>query len=647
MSATGTPPRHVLRVLFVEDDQYDADLLIELLHASGYDVQGERVQTADALRASLARQDWDLVLSDYSLPMFDAPAALAIVRQRDAHLPFIIVSGTIGEDMAIRALKSGADDFVIKGNFARLVPAIERELREVEMRRSMRQMEARAAYALAAAGVGIWEYDFFRGELQWSQDVSTMFGLPTSLSRGALNVFKPRVHPDDWPLVETALRESAELGLSYRTDFRVMLEDGTIRWVHAKGRVGRSTTGDPTSMLGIVMDVTDRKELEEQLRQSQKLDSVGRLAGGIAHDFNNILTAILGYTEMTLDQIGPDKPISSDLREIRTASERAVALVRQLLAFSRKQTLHPVAVDVNEVVTSMRDMLERLIGEEIEISAQLGTSIPPMLADRAQLEQVLMNLAVNARDAMPHGGVITISTASASAQDVAAITRRPAPAAGYIELQVSDVGTGMDSATQAQIFEPFFTTKGVGKGTGLGLSTVYGVVQQLKGHITVSSRQGVGTTFTLYFPQVDGASALPAPSRTVKPGLTLADRRHVVLVVEDQRGVRHLVSRILSRHGYKVLAADGATEARALFNEHGPTIDLLITDVVMPNTRGPELAAELCARNGNLRVLFMSGYAGDDIEVRGELMSGLTVLEKPFSASVLLQAAHDVLATRM
>jgi PAS domain S-box-containing protein len=646
MTATGAPPRQALHVLFVEDDPYDAELLIELLKGAGYDIASERVQTADALRASLTRQDWDVVLSDYCLPMFDAPAALAIVRERDAHLPFIIVSGTIGEDMAIRALKSGADDFVIKGNFARLIPAIERELREVEMRRSMRKMEARAAYALAAAGVGIWEFDLARGDLQWSQDVSAMFGLPNNMSKGGLDVFRHRVHADDWPLVEAALRESSERGIPYRADFRVLLEDGTIRWVHAKGRISQGTGGDPSSMLGIVMDVTDRKELEEQLRQSQKLDSVGRLAGGIAHDFNNILTAILGYTEMTLDQIGPDKPISSDLREIRAASERAVALVRQLLAFSRKQTLHPVAMDVNEVVTGMRDMLDRLIGEEIHISANLGTSIPPMLADRAQLEQVLMNLVVNARDAMPHGGVITIATASAAARDVASITRRPAPASGYIQLQVSDVGIGMDAVTQAQIFEPFFTTKGVGKGTGLGLATVYGVVQQLKGHITVNSRQGFGTTFTLYFPQVDESTVLPAPSRAVKPGLTLADRRYVVLVVEDQRGVRHLVSRILSRHGYTVLEADGAAEARALFNEHGRAIDLLITDVVMPNTRGPELAAELCGLNPDLRVLFMSGYAGDDSEAPGELLSGLGVLEKPFSASVLLQAAHDVLGTK-
>jgi hypothetical protein len=644
MTATGANPRRVLQVLLVEDNEPDAELLISSLEAGGYSVSCERVQTADGLRTSLSRQPWDVVVCDYSLPTFDAPSALAIVRERDDHLPFIIVSGTIGEDMAVRALKSGADDFLIKGNFARLIPAIERELREVEVRRSMRQVEARAAYALAAAGVGVWEFDLVRGELQWSPDVSTMFGLPVTLARGGLDVFRQCVHLDDWPTVENALREASEHDIPFRTDFRVVFADGTVRWIHAKGRVGRGAAGEPLSMFGIAMDVTDRKELEEQLRQSQKLDSIGRLAGGIAHDFNNILTTILGYTEMTLDQIGPDKPISNDLRQIRVASDRAVALIRQLLAFSRKQTLHPVPVDVNEVVTGIREMLDRLIGEEVHISTQLGTSLPVILADRVQLEQVLMNLVVNARDAMPQGGVITITTACVTPHDLLAMARLPGPARGYIQLQITDTGTGMDAATQAHIFEPFFTTKGVGKGTGLGLSTVYGVVQQLNGHVTVSSREGVGTTFTLYFPQAEGSAARPALLPVLKAGLTLADRRHVVLVVEDQPGVRQLVSRILARHGYTVLEADGATAARALFKEHGRLIDLLITDVVMPNTRGPELAAELCELNADLRVLFMSGYAGEDLQSQN--LSHFAVLEKPFTASVVLQAAHDVLADK-
>jgi PAS domain S-box-containing protein len=644
MAIGGANQRRELRVLLVEDHEYDAELLIAFLTAGGYSVKSECVHTAEALRSSLSHHAWDVVVCDYSLPMFDAPAALAIVREHDPHLPFIIVSGTIGEDTAVRALQSGADDFLIKGNFSRLIPAIERELREVEMHRSMRQMEARAAYALTAAGVGVWEFDLVRGELQWSQDVGTMFGLPPTLSHGGLDVFQRCVHPDDWAMVLDALRDASDRNTPYRFDFRVVFADGTIRWIHTKGRLSRSAEGEPSSMLGIVIDVTERKELEEQLRQSQKLDSIGRLAGGIAHDFNNILTAIVGYTEMTLDQIGPDKPISNDLREIRAAADRAVSLVRQLLAFSRKQTLHPVAVNVNEIVSGVLDMLDRLIGEHVHISTTLAASLPIILADRMQLEQVLMNLVVNARDAMPNGGGITIATSCVTPQDVSVLATVSGSASAYIRLDITDAGIGMSTATQEHIFEPFFTTKGEGKGTGLGLATVYGVVQQLNGHISVSSQEGVGTTFTLYFPQVEESTASMTPLPLRKLGLTLADRRYRVLVVEDQRGVRRLVSRILTRHGYMVLEAEGAAEARALFEVHGRSIDLLITDIVMPDTPGPALAAELCERHPDLRVLFMSGYVGRDLDAQTDTMSHVAALEKPFSPSALLETINHILA---
>jgi two-component system cell cycle sensor histidine kinase/response regulator CckA len=642
MTTTGAKAPTVLRILLVEDNEHDAELLVTSIEAGGYSVTCERVQAADALRDALSTQTWDVVLSDYNLPAFQAPDALAIVRQLDAHLPFIIVSGTVGEEMAVRALKDGADDFLNKGNLARLIPAIERELREVEIRRSMRHMETRAAYALDAAGVGIWEFDLIRGELQWSQDVSVMFGLPLTLSRGGLDVFQRAVHADDWPMIVDALRDAREQDVPYRIDFRVVHADETTHWIHAKGRVTRSVDGEPMSMLGIVLDVTERKQLEEQLRQSQKLDSIGRLAGGIAHDFNNILTAILGYTEMTLDQIGPDKPISNDLREIRAASDRAVALVRQLLAFSRKQALHPVALDVNDVVANMRDMLDRLIGDQIHISTALEPDLPLMLGDRVQLEQVLMNLVVNARDAMPNGGVITIATTSVSPQE--RLNQGASPASSrHIQIKVIDTGVGMSAATQAQMFEPFFTTKGVGQGTGLGLSTVYGVVQQLKGQITVRSREGAGTTFTLSFPQMNATVASRAASPQPHRGLTIADQRYHVLVVEDQAGVRQLVSRILTRHGYTVLEASGPAEAREVFKQHGETIDLLITDVVMPDTRGPELAAELCHMRSSMRVLFMSGYAGEDLESHDDLVGQCGVLEKPFTASALLDATQHAL----
>ena len=516
-----------LRVLLVEDSESDAELLLAELNRSGYHVTCERVQTADEMRAALQHESFHVVLSDYSLPSFSAPAALAVLKEHQPDLPFIIVSGTVGDETAVEALKAGASDFLVKGKLARLAPALERELREAELK-----------------------------------------------------------------------RERAR----------------------------------------------EREALEAQLRQSQKLEGIGRLAGGIAHDFNNLLTAIIGYTEMVLEQIGPDKPISKDLEEIRKASDRAAALTRQLLAFSRKQTLHVAAMDVNDIVLSMRDMLQRLIGEDVDLRVALAGGSQQILADRVQLEQVLMNLVVNARDAMPRGGTLTVSTAPALAGEAAAVVHEKIAPGGYVKLSVADTGTGMDAATEARIFEPFFTTKPTGQGTGLGLSMVYGVVQQLGGHISVTSAPQRGTTFTMYFPASGAAGQGADPSIAVpKVRAPLAEGRELVLVVEDQGAVRELVSRVLTRHGYKVLEASNGVEALQLVEQAKGTIQLVVSDMVMPNMDGPEMVAVLRKTRPDLKVLYMSGYSGETIAQRGGLSVSTPVLEKPFTAFVLLRAVHQAL----
>jgi two-component system, cell cycle sensor histidine kinase and response regulator CckA len=524
--ATDSEDRKALRVLLVEDSPPDAELLMASLADGGYDAVAERVQTAEEMRQALARGGWQLILSDYSLPAFSGPEALAIAKELDPDIPFIIVSGTVGEDIAVKALKAGACDFLVKGRLARLNSAIERELREVELRRE-REVE--------------------------------------------------------------------------------------------------------------------REALEERLRQSQKLEGIGRLAGGIAHDFNNLLTAIIGYTEMVLDQIGPDKPISKDLDEIRRASDRAVALTRQLLAFSRKQTLKVVPTDLNGIIVSMRNMLERLIGEDIAIQSRLAEHLPQVLADRVQIEQVVLNLIMNARDAMPRGGVIAIETRPVESGAVESAAHEQVTPGRYVELIISDTGQGMDGATQARIFEPFFTTKGAGEGTGLGLATVYGVVQQLGGHIAVTSIIGRGTTFSLYFPECTQISHPLDPVAKKSSPAPLASGREVVLVVEDQRGVRQLAARILTRHGYMVCEAADAVEAIKIASNPRQPIDLVVSDVVMPKMGGPELMERLWALRPALKVLYMSGYTGDELSRRVGQETSITVLEKPFSASALLQTVRDVL----
>jgi signal transduction histidine kinase len=377
---------------------------------------------------------------------------------------------------------------------------------------------------------------------------------------------------------------------------------------------------------------------EDQLRQSQKMEAVGRLAGGIAHDFNNLLTAINGYADFLLDDIDRNDPRRDDVREIKKAATRAGALTTQLLAFSRRQIRQPRSLDLNALLTDLERMLCRVIGEDVSIdwrpSAQLGS----VRADPSEIEQVLLNLVVNAGDAMPNGGTIVVTTGTES---FVGPTARPGMTEGrYVRLRVCDTGMGMDAATKARIFEPFFTTKEAGKGTGLGLSTVYAVVENLHGTIDVDSTLRKGTTFTVYLPQHDEPAEILATGTLT----TLAPRGdETVLLVEDEEAVRALGARILERHGYTVLEARNGRDALAVAAQHGGPIDLLLTDVVMPEMGGKQLAEALVARDSTLRVLFVSGYTDGDISRRGELDRCTAFLQKPFTASGLLGRVREVL----
>ena len=414
--------------------------------------------------------------------------------------------------------------------------------------------------------------------------------------------------------------------------------------VRLSGRIVEAAAEQPILEV-IVEDITENHRLESQLRQAQKMEGIGRLAGGIAHDFNNMLTTIMGYSDMIVEQIGTDKPISGDLQEIRNAADRAAGLTRQLLAFSRQQVLRMGGVNVNDVVRDMRAMLQRLIGEDITIELTLADELHPILADRVQLEQVLLNIAGNARDAMPRGGRLTVGTFSSQAQDVITLTAGLAvvPPGRYVALALTDSGEGMDERTREHIFEPFFTTKELGKGTGLGLATVYGIIKQLGGYIWVSSELAAGTTFTMFFPESD-ASPQPSKARAVPSGdVAVATARAIVLVVEDELGLRKLVVRTLARHGYRVLEAGTGQEALSVVAQAGDELQLIISDVVMPMMSGPEMVDQLRKTRPEIKVLYMSGYAGEVI-ARGGLIDAKTpFLEKPFAAGDLLQTVREVL----
>ena len=402
----------------------------------------------------------------------------------------------------------------------------------------------------------------------------------------------------------------------------------------------RSNEGEILGVIGVALDITDRKHLADQLRQSQKMQAVGELAGGVAHDFNNLLMVMKGHAEMLLDRLAPASAELQNAEQIHQAAERAAGLTRQLLAFSRKQVLQPRVLDMNEVVAGMIQMVSRIIGESIELAFLPGSKLGCVKADPSQVEQVVLNLVVNARDAMPEGGRLTIETSNVDLDRNYATSHAVVEPGPYVMLTVSDTGCGMDAETQARIFEPFFTTKGPGRGTGLGLATVYGVVKQSGGYIWVYSEQQHGTTFKVYLPRVAAiAEKLVAEKQPAAP----APGTETILFVEDEESVRELVSEYLKARGYTVLEAGDGVAALELAEQHSGAIQLLITDVVMPKLSGRELATRVAANRENLKVLYISGYTDDSIFRHGVLEGGMAFLQKPFNLKVLAEKVREVL----
>jgi len=404
----------------------------------------------------------------------------------------------------------------------------------------------------------------------------------------------------------------------------------------------RDEKGKILGLVGVSIDLTDRRSLEEQFRQSQKMDAVGRLAGGIAHDFNNLLTVIRLNTEIIIEGLDPSDPRADDVKQIRSAADRASTLTRQLLAFSRKQILQPRVLDLNTVVTSVEPMLRRLIGEDITISAAPGAR-GYVVADPGQLEQVLVNLVVNARDAMPQGGRISIETMNAELDENYSSEHSPVIPGRYIALAVGDTGVGMDKDTKEHAFDPFFTTKEAGKGTGLGLATVYGIVKQSGGYVWIYSEPGLGSTIKVYLPEVSAAAAFTSAGEITGPPKTAARGSETILLVEDEDAVRSLTCRILEKQGYRVLTAEDGRAAMDIATREEGRIDLVLTDIVMPGLNGRGLVEKLSGIRPAIKSLYMSGYTDDDIVRRGFVEPSRSFLQKPFTSEVLIQTVRKVL----
>jgi signal transduction histidine kinase len=509
-----------LRILHLEDDANDAALVQASLGAADISSVTQRVHTRDQFETALDAGDIDLILSDYSMPTFDGLSALEIAHAKHPDLPVIFVSGTLGEERAIDSLKNGATDYILKGRLARLAPAVERAMQDVEARR-------------------------------------------------------------------------------------------------------------------------ERERLEARFIEAQKMEVIGQLAGGVAHDFNNILAVIMGYNELMLADLKPKSPLYGCAEEIRNAAERAAGLTKQLLVFSRKQTVQPIVLDLADTVQKLDTMLGRLIGENIVTTFVPASDSGSIRADAGHIGQVVMNLAVNARDAMPDGGKLTVAVDNVTLdQDYADVHPGEMPG-NYVRLSVTDTGTGMTDEVKAHLFETFFTTKPVGKGTGLGLATCQSIVRQCGGHIDVSSELGHGTTFDIFFPRIE-----KPVDRIVESTQVAASKggTETLLIVEDEPSLKKLARSVLEKQGYKVLSASTGEEGLHCAREHkGAPIALVLTDVIMPEMNGKAMADKLVADHPGLKILFMSGYTDDAIAHQGVLDPGVELLLKPYTPAELVLRVRELL----
>jgi PAS domain S-box-containing protein len=538
-------------------------------------------------------------------------------------------------------LKNGIEQTVAERTADLTQENLERQQAEEQLKHSQAQL----AQAQQIARLGSWEWDLIANKVTWSEETRRAYGRKPEQFGEPMEKALEVIHPDDRLRVNAIMAEALRTGQPFICDHRIVLPDGTERIMQGRGETQKNEEGEAIRMFGIVQDITESKRAEkalehsnEQLRQSQKMEAIGRMAGGVAHDFNNLLTVIGGYCGLSLHQLEAKHPLHKNITEIQKASERAAALTSQLLAFSRKQVLQPRVIKLNEVVCNMEKMLRRLIGEDVEFVTAFEANLGNVKADPGQIEQVIMNLAVNARDAMPRGGKLTISTENVSIDGPSSFRDRSLAAGEYIMLAVSDNGVGMTEEVKAHLFEPFFTTKGLGKGTGLGLATCYGIVCQSGGDIRVYSEPGVGTTFKIFLPRTD---AVQEPTRNSEneplPGGT-----ERILVVEDDPAVRELAVTILREQGYEVGESNSAVEALQLIRTKA-AFDLILTDVIMPRMSGKELSDQIRSQLPKIKVLLMSGYTDDALAHHGVLEDGISFLPKPFSPAQLTRKIREVL----
>ena len=760
-----------LHLLLIENSVADAELNLHELSHAGFQCKPQIIATRAELLEHLGRFPFDIVLADYRLPGWTGMDAFAAMRQAGRDIPYILVTGTLGEEVAVECIRQGVTDFVLKDHLARLPLVVARALEERALRdarnfmmQALRQSEANSLFLFAHNPLSMWVFDretlqilqvndaalrhygyarrdflqMSAGELHPPEEVSRLLeALQDSNVRESLpgqwrhrrkdrsvidvEIFLHKMEysghaaalvvaqditerkraeeekqkfftlveysrdfiavadlQDNVEYVNPAGRamlgiDSAELvkgthSLDYVIPADLPLVHGTIlpalyssghwegelRFRHRQTgqplpmdfvgfQVKDLLTGEPRFVATVSRDMTERRALEQQLRHAQKFEAIGQLAGGIAHDFNNVIGAILGWAELGEEQAASgDAVLLNYFKKIRSQCDRVTALIRQLLAFARRQILEPRSLSLNRTVNDVMNLLDKVIGKDIEIREDLADDLSAVRADPTQIEQVLMNLCINARDAMPTGGRLTIETHNATYTEKDCRRAAGLQPGRFAELRVTDTGTGMDAAVRERIFEPFFTTKGAGKGTGLGLATVYGIIQQHNGFILVESEPGQGSTFRAFLP-VDKTPAAHEALTPVSDDLPARGGTETILLADDHLGICEMAQSALSAKGYHILLAHDGEEAVETFIAHRDRISLVVLDVIMPRRSGPEVFAVIKALNPNVSVLFATGYSNETAALADLVAQGVAVLRKPYSPSLLCRRVREVL----
>jgi two-component system, cell cycle sensor histidine kinase and response regulator CckA len=638
--------RDALRILILEDVPMDAELVEYELERAQVPFVSRRVDNRNGFLQELETFQPQVILSDYTLPNFDGMSALSLARERAPSVPFLIVTGSVNEETAVDCIKAGATDYLLKSNLARIAPAIqaalERERAQAEKIRTdqaLRESEERyrdlfdnasdLVCMVDPGGALLYVNQAWHAGLGYGpEEIADLHLIDVIHSDSAAtyeSVMKRVLRGERLDHVELVLVPKAAAAITVEGNLSCTFKDGI-----------------PSVVRGIYRDITERKRVEDQLRRAERMQAAGKLAGGVAHEVNNMMTGVLGFSEFVLRSFDPEDPRREDMEEVIRAASRAADVTRQLLAFTRQQYLQPQTIEINTVVREVERMLRRSLGEDKQLELRLSERPGLIKADRGQLEQVLINLVLNARDAIAPHGRVSIETGS-SEWDSDYAERHGGvdlPLGRYVMLAVSDDGCGMDSETQARIFEPFFTTKPVGQGTGLGLSTVYGIVKQSGGFVWAYSEPDHGTVFKVYLPEVQEAELDFSQELSRGPA---EHGSETILVIEDEDVVRNLAVRGLRDYGYTVVEAKNGVEALSYIRRYPGAVDLIVSDVVMPEMGGREFAQQLALLEPDLPILFMSGYTGDDVVQRGLLEPGAPFQQKPFTPAILASKVRAML----